>query len=123
MEERHITGPDGGDLNDRTTITADGPGPGGASHVYKIEVEPEDGEPLIWVIPFQKGAIKEVGYNGLSTAALLTVLIDHMGAFQRGPYACEENEIALAGLKMALTSMKLRTRRRQARGVEGTHTV
>ena len=39
-----------------------------------------------------------------------------------GRYACEENEVAIKHLETALFVLGIRTGRREARGVEGTHT-
>lgn len=108
----------------------DPPGPGGACHVYQIDaVEPAqtsgEQDRLVdrAVISFQKGPIKEVGVNGISDEALFAVLIDRLQGFQRGPYSCRENAVALTHLETALLWLQYRTKARQARGVEGTSAV
>lgn len=115
--------------NDQIQVFAvDGPGPGGASHHYRIElpaVETADTKqpPSSVNIFFQKGPILECGVNGLTHENLLAILIDRMEGFQSGPYACDENAAALTALQTAQGILKARTEKRLARGVEGTHKV
>jgi hypothetical protein len=103
----------------------DAPGPGGACAIYRVrgfrdQDRPEfDAEPLD--ICFQNRPVAEVGPNGVTHEALLAVLIDRLQGFQKGPYACRENAIALTKLEEAMLWLHKRTRDRAARGVEGTH--
>lgn len=119
----------------------DGPGPGGAAHVYEIAplvdapVPPEDAadgvsrrrvpHPSAVLLFFQNGPVNEngVGVNGITHEALLAVLLDRLDGFQAGPYACEENARAREHIHQALDWLKQRTLAREARGVEGTHSV
>jgi hypothetical protein len=73
----------------------------------------------LW-IRFQNGPIRDSGVNGVSQEALLAIVIDRLRAFQRGPYLCRENAIALTHLEDALGWLQRRTRDRLKRGVEGT---
>lgn len=101
----------------------DEPGSGGASHLYRLSgvQGPLDNHPIPTVeIRFQKGPLKEVGTNGLTNEALLAVVEDRLASFQCGPFACEENGLALAKIRGALSDLSSRTRERVARGVEGT---
>ena len=50
---------------------------------------------------------------------LLAVLEDRMACFQAGPFACEENEQALAGIRHARFHLGQRVARRIAQGVLG----
>ena len=124
------------EANSRLTITAQGePGSGNAYHLYSIEgfdttSNPDDpflaryGAPgLHTTVLFQNGPIKEVGVNGITHEALLAILIHRLEGFQAGLYKSEDNEMALNHLKDALHCLNLRTQKRVARGVEGTHTV
>ena len=107
--------------NDQLAIQVlDEPGQGGACHVYDIHTPDCN---VACVINFQNGAIAEAGTNGVTHEALLAVIIDRLQGFQRGPYACRENALALTKLEEALHWLHHRTRQRVARGVEGTHTV
>jgi hypothetical protein len=118
-------------------IVSDGPGAGGANHLYDLVLGAAGtGAPIkTLTIEFQNGPIQEVGHNGWTNEALLAVLIDRMRGFQgmnydtpappppadrRAPYACRENAIALTHLEDAMHWLQHRTRARLARGVEGT---
>lgn len=121
-------------LNSSLRVVAlDEPGPGGANHEYRIEV---DGILSDLSISFQKGPVKENGVNGISNEALLAIVIDRLRGFQfarlpdgsfdeqtKGPYACDGNKIALMCVEMALVELHRRTLFREARGVEGTSAV
>lgn len=114
-------------LNECIVVEAmDGPGPGGASHLYQISgfKGPLDHHPIPTVeIRFQNGAINEVGANGLSNECLLAIVADRLEGFQSGPYACEENANALIYVRFAMERLKDRTMKRVERGVEGTMKV
>lgn len=96
---------------------------GNASHAYAITFVDKDGADIYFNIEFQRGPIKEVGVNGLTNEALLAILIDRMEGFQSSPFACEENAVALAHLEQAMAAFHVRTKAREARGVEGTNVV
>jgi len=116
---REITGHKVNPANDVIKVEAiDGPGPGGASHTYTIN----------WsagavTLQFQNGAINEAGVNGITHEVLLAILVDRLQAFQKGPYACRENAIALTKIEEAQHWLHHRTQARMQRGVEGTMTV
>ena len=113
------------DVNECIAIDVlDDPGPGGACHEYRIRgvQGPLDHHPVPTIeLRFQNGPVKEVGVNGITHEALLAILIDRLAAFQRGPFACEENRDALIGLENAQSALHRRTLKRIERGVEGTH--
>lgn len=114
---RELTGHKVNPANDLLTVEAmDGPGPGGASHNYRISW-PNNTRSF----EFQDGPIAEVGVNGITHEAVLAVLIDRLEGFQSGPFANEYNERALDNLKTAQALLQKRTRERMERGVEGTH--
>lgn len=126
-------------LNDALDISAmDAPGPGGANHIYDIDIigGASSSGGFQTTLRFQNGPIGEAGFNGISNEALVAVVIDRMRGFQygckeeggfdesvRGKYACRENALALTDLESALMWLQKRTRDRLARGVEGTHKV
>lgn len=121
IAKRELTGHIVNPANDQIQILVlDDPGPGGAHHSYYVHVKESS---LEWPLVFQKGAINEVGVNGLTHEALLAVLVDRLECFQKGPYACRENAIALTHLQDAQHWLQHRTRARMARGVEGTMKV
>jgi hypothetical protein len=114
---REITDHKVNGCNEVIQISAeDGPGPGGANHLYVLSLPDSE----TW-LRFQNGPIKESGTNGITHEALLAVVVDRLRGFQSGPYACRENALALTKLEEAMHWLHSRTRARVARGVEGTH--
>lgn len=110
----------GDSVNSQLRVVAlDEPGAGGANHKYAVT----HNENILGEIDFQNGSIKEVGVNGVTHEAHLTVLIDRMRSFQAGPYACESNELALHHMESTLMVLRQRTIARIERNVEGTHQV
>lgn len=114
-------------------VVGDEPSHTGANHRYEItgfdtETNPSkesvDGyshSKSRDVILFQNGAIPDVGVNGITHEVFLAILIDRVEGFQRGPFACRENAIALTKMQEALMWFQKRTLDRMARGVEGQH--
>lgn len=113
------------ECNEAITITADARDEkyGNSSHNYMLMFLDKGGAGIYTRLEFQRGPIMEVGVNGITTEALLAVLIDRMEGFQSGPFACSENEEALSALKSAMEWFHVRTKARLARGVEGTNVV
>jgi hypothetical protein len=113
------------ECNQAITIEADEPDPnnGNASHSYRMVVTQKNGLTHVTDINFQHGPIAEVGTNGITHEVLLAILTDRLRGFQSGPYACQENADALVAIEMAQERLHSRTRKRVARGVEGTHTI
>lgn len=109
-------------LNDAITVEArDQPGPGGANQEYRLSYAASGDYASHTTLKFQHGPLYEDRWpNGLSNESLLAVLIDRLEGFQRGDYACIENDVALDRLKDAMYLLQHRTRERLARGVEGT---
>lgn len=132
---REINGHKVNPANDKLTIAViDEPGAGGANHHYRVFgmdtstnksaglcLETEDQTAMS--ILFQNGPINEAGVNGVTQEVLLAICIDRLECFQKGPYACRENAIALTKMQEAQMWLQKRTRDRMARNVEGTHTV
>lgn len=115
----------GGGSPDLRITVLDEPGQGGANHQYMMTwAEREETQvPLdkTCFVGFQNGPIKEVGVNGITQEALLTIVIDRLRSFQKGPFSCRENAIALTHCEDALLWLQKRTRDRVAREVEGTN--
>ena len=103
----------------------DGPGPGGASHVYQVDIQLAKGAILdaACEIKFQRGPVNEAGVNGITDQALLAILIDRLRGFQGSEYNCRENACALTHLEEAMMWQRQRTINRARRGVEGTSEV
>lgn len=116
-------------LNEVLTIhVLDEPGQGNACHAYAITtpnqpLKQELANPSVnCQIDFQNGPIQEAGVNGISNEALLAIVEDRLLGFQSGNFPCRENALALTKLQEATMWLHKRTRRRMARGVEGTNT-
>lgn len=121
---RLIVGHKVNEANDKLEVHAmDEPGAGGANHVYRISGSEYSDQVKVEPIHirFQNGPIAEAGVNGVTQEALLAILIDRLTSFQAGPYSCRENALALTKLEEAQMWLLERTRKRMARGVEGTH--
>lgn len=101
-----------------TVRTADFPGPGGAHHIYECRYDAPSNV-SIQRIRFQKGPVPKVGINGVTNEILLAIVMDRLEDFQKGDFACPENEEALKHVALALHALKKRTQDRLARGVEG----
>lgn len=112
----------GDSVNHQLAIVAtDEPGSGGANHQYEIRLPAEFAATKVCRVEFQNGPIKEVGVNGVTHEALLAIVIDRLKSFQAGPFASDDNEQALHFCETGLFFLQERTRKRIARGVEGTH--
>ncbi len=77
---------------------------------------------LLAAIDFQKGAVADVGVNGVTNEALLAILI-HRTKILDSQYPCDENKRAIEHMERALVSFEVRTARRIARGVDGKNVV
>lgn len=125
---RQITDHKVNGLNDSLIVAAtDEPGAGGANHTYVIYTDESQSrdqskdKTVHTSIVFQNGPILESGINGISGEVLMAIQIDRLRSFQRGPYACRENALALTALEESLMWLQKRTRDRMVRGVEGTN--
>jgi len=93
-----------------------------ANHFYTVESVSEPAS-ILAQVKFQKGPIKENGVNGCCNEDLIAMVIDRLNSFQESPYKCLENAIAITKLEEALHWLEHRTRGREKRGVEGTHSI
>lgn len=109
--------------NDKLTVEVlDEPGAGGANHLYQVRgyLAKEADETSV-VIRFQNGPIAEAGVNGLTQEVLLAIVADRLRSFQKGPYSCRENALALTKIEEAMHWLHSRTLSRMQRGIEGTN--
>ena len=96
---------------------------GNGSHEYGINygcIETSTGVGT-QTIRFQRGPVKEAGFNGITNEALIAVVIDRLQGFNDGPFRCRENSLAITNLEQALHWLNHRTMERMTRGVEGTN--
>lgn len=73
-------------------------------------------------IYFQNGPVKENGVNGVTSEALLAILI-HRTKILNGNFPCDENKRAISYMENASALFEQRTRDRLNRGVEGQNKV
>jgi hypothetical protein len=88
---------------------------GGDSYGVGIRVRWQDG-------PLGRGSLREVP-NGAFVEGLVQTAFDRLNFYQHSKFACEENQQAMDDLQSALEHLQARTDAREARGVEGTHTL
>lgn len=119
-------------LNDLLALTCDDrdPNAGNASHHYEGRLPPAgmaapDADWMVVLdIQFQHGArTKPDSIPGCLEGAVLTVLIDRLEGMQAGPFACVENDLALAQLRLARAIITDRAARRKAQMVLGKDAV
>ncbi len=77
----------------------------------------------ICTVDFQEGPIKECGVNGVANEDLLNMVICRLQHFQASDYRCRENACAITKIEEALMWLRLRTYKREVRGVVGTHEI
>lgn len=94
-------------------LSEDNPG-----HDYTVGIGESQAFWEIVNLGFQNGAVKENGVNGITSEALLAILI-HRTEQLNNRFSCIENEEAIKHLKKALNAFESRTKERQKRGVEG----
>lgn len=92
-----------------------------------VVLDPETGGEIVsrpYVqITWQTGTRAEFGKNGCYPEDVLQVVMEHIQAYQKGSFACTENEVAIRHIREALNSLKERDRRRVAHSLfNGTHT-
>ncbi len=73
-------------------------------------------------IAWQRGPINEPEgeRNGAFIEDVLQAVKSRIEYHQSGPFACDENKMALSHINLALEQLSVRTQSRKARGVEGT---
>ncbi|WP_342417172.1 hypothetical protein NST83_07550 [Paenibacillus sp. FSL R10-2782] len=89
---------------------------------HYFEVQDLNGE-VVGSVHFQEGPIKEVGVNGVANEDLIGMVLARLEGFQNSEYRSRDNAVAITKLEEALLWLRKRTLEREARGVEGTHTV
>lgn len=60
--------------------------------------------------------------NGAFVESVIDAAIDRLEFYQRSKFACAENANAIRELRSALAFLEIRTKSRELRDVEGTHT-
>lgn len=93
-----------------------------APHHFVVGLADTPGDTIkpIQTIDFQEGPVKECGVNGIGNEDAIAMVLCRLEHFQRSPYACRENAIAITKLEEALLWLRKRTINRENRGVLGT---
>jgi hypothetical protein len=93
------------------------PKAGNANHDYAIQF---GGPDQVCRIQFQHGPRGAEGSTpGVFDDALLAIVEDRLAGFQAGPFACEENLVALGAVREARAAFAERAAKRIAKGVLG----
>lgn len=94
-------------------------GPGAGYHDY--EIVRADTQEILLTVPFQNGPrTAPHSRHGVLDSDLIEIVRDRLKAFQDGPMATRENEMALRHLEEALLWMNKRVEDRIERSVLGT---
>lgn len=94
---------------------SDGNPAGGSADTVGIAIDWQDG-------PLGRGEDRKKP-NGAFVETVIAIAIDRLEYYQRSKFASRYNQAAIIDLKGALDELDFRTQEREARGVEGTHTV
>lgn len=70
--------------------------------------------------PLGRGADRKAP-NGAFVEDIIAAAMDRLEFYENSRFACDENKAAIEHLSQALEWLNLRTDRREARNVEGTH--
>ena len=122
MNTKITTHHDGLGLNDLIEIIAEDHDVNGVPHKFFFEREfpGEEGADTVGFIQFQKGPRNlSDSTPGITTDAVLVVLIEMLKGFQNGPYSSPETAEMLVKLEECLAISKKRAQDRAARGVLG----
>ena len=113
-----------------TTIKVNSPseqerldGTPGITIIYNRRTEPGKSHGPFGEIKWQLGPIREQGINGTTIEDIMEILILRLKGFQKGVFACRENDLAIEHLEIARNFLLQRTRVRVRQGVEGTNTT
>lgn len=76
---------------------------------------------LLSELSFQSAPVNEVGVNGAFNEDFLLIVLTRLENFQKGEFACKENEQAIIKIQEALMWLSKRTKDREMRNVLGTY--
>lgn len=93
----------------------DGAPAGGTTTGLGLEITWQNG-------PLGRGAARKEP-NGASVEGVIEAALGRLRFYQEGRFKCRENALAITKLEEALHWLDARTRDREARAVEGTHTL
>lgn len=84
-------------------------------------IKNKENDSLLCGIHFQTGPVNKTELNGVFIPDLIAICIDVIEHFQNSDFKCKENNVALDGLKAAITALRARTNNRKQRGVHGKY--
>jgi hypothetical protein len=116
ITSHHTAGLD--ELTDLVTIEADEQDPrnGNGSHCYRMRL----GGVTVGMVQFQHGPRTDASSTpGVTSLALLAVILDHLQTFQSGEFKNRENALAITAIEEARNWMLQRTFDRRRRNVLG----
>ncbi len=88
---------------------------GGTVRGTGIHIDWQDG-------PLGRGEARQEA-NGAFVEGVIESAITRLEFYQEGAFSCRENALAITKLEEAMHWLASRTQKREARQVEGTHTV
>ena len=123
MEIRNIfTHHDGHGLNEKLYLSARDIH-NGVAYDYSIIYDGRDGTmpTLAGRVAYQRGPHgPNCEHPGVTELAVLAIVEDRLSCHQEGPFACEENKVALQHIRAAMRIMKERADRRANHGTLNT---
>lgn len=105
-------------MNGKHDVDGNGNPAGGRTDGVGIDIEWQNG-------PLGRGAERKAP-NGAFVEGVIAAAIDRIQFYQtasNGKFQCRENALAITKLEEALLWLQKRTMDREARAVEGTHSV
>ncbi len=97
------------------TLGPDGPPDGGDTSATGLKIEWQKG-------PLGRGKDR-IQPNGCFVETVIFAAIDRLEFYQKSKFNCRENALAITKLQEALHWLQHRTAEREAREVEGTHSI
>jgi len=91
--------------------------------VYDVHTCGKGSPKLVGKVDFQEGPVKECGINGIANEDAIAMVLARLLCFQKTPYACKENEMAITKLEETLMWLRKRTLGREKKGTVGTSKV
>ena len=83
--------------------------PEGGTPVRVPLTTPHGGSTELGYIKFQAGPVAEYGVNGVQVEDVLEVVLRRLRGFQKGPFACRENALAITRIEEGLAWLNVRT--------------
>lgn len=66
------------------------------------------------------GSVRQLPVQGVTNEAVLAMVLDRLEVFQKGKFACNQNQFAIERIKEAIDALKAREAERFKAGIVGT---